>query len=83
MLTAAFTLPGIVGGASVYYLIQTFPNLDLTYVFALALGTSVYAMLRLVRPLYVGGGSRGVSLKVAAAVILGFACLYTAGLLHA
>jgi zinc transporter ZupT len=82
ILTLAFTLPGIVGGASAYYVIQAFPNADYTYVFALGLGTSIYAAARLARPLFQGTGSRGESLKVACLIILGFTCLYTAALLH-
>ena len=82
VLTLAFTLPGIVGGASAYYVIQAFPNADYTYVFALGLGTSVYAAVRLARPLFQGTGSRGESLKIACLIILGFTCLYAAALLH-
>jgi len=82
ILTVAFTLPGIIGGASSYYFIQAYPNADFTYVFALGLGTSIYAALRLAKPLYQGNGSTAESVKVAALVILGFACLYTAALLH-
>lgn len=82
ILTLAFTLPGIVGGASAYYVIQVFPSADYTYVFALGLGTSIYAAARLARPLFQGTGSRGESLKVACLIILGFTCLYTAALLH-
>jgi zinc transporter ZupT len=82
VLTVAFTLPGIIGGATSYYLIQAFPDIDLTYVFALGLGTSIYAALRLARPLYQGTGSTMESVKVAVMMILGFACLYTSALLH-
>ncbi len=82
VLTLAFTLPGIVGGASSYYLIQAFPTIDFTYVFAFGLGTSTYAALRLVRPLFQGTGSNSESTKVALVMILGFTCLYLAALLH-
>jgi hypothetical protein len=82
ILTLAFTLPGIIGGASSYYLIQAYPGIDFTYVFALGLGTSIYALLRLARPLYQGTGSAKESVKVAIMIIVGFACLYTAALLH-
>jgi len=82
ILTLAFTIPGIVGGATAYYLIQVFPGADFTYVFALGLGTSVYAAMRLARPLFLGTGSRMESTKVAILILLGFACLYTAALLH-
>jgi len=82
ILTIAFTLPGIVGGGVSYYLIQAFPNVDFTYIFALGLGTSIYALLRLARPLYQGPRYAMESVKVSILVILGFACLYTAALLH-
>ena len=82
VLTLAFTLPGIIGGASAYYLIQAFPNVDFTYVFALGLGTSFYAAVRLARPLFLGTGTKSESIKIALLLILGFACLYTAALLH-
>ena len=82
VLTLAFTLPGIIGGASSYYLIQAFPNIDFTYVFAFGLGTSTYAALRLARPLFQGDGSKWESTKLALLMILGFTCLYLAALLH-
>ena len=82
ILTLAFTLPGILGGAIAYYLIQAFPGADFTYVFALGLGTSIYAAMRLGRPLFQGPSSRSESVKVAILILVGFACLYTAALLH-
>jgi hypothetical protein len=82
VLTLAFTLPGIIGGTSSYYLIQAFPNVDFTYVFAFGLGTSTYAALRLARPLFHGTGSKSESTKMAIMMILGFTCLYLAALLH-
>lgn len=82
VLTLAFTLPGIVGGAIAYYLIQAFPGADFTYVFALGLGTSIYAAMRLARPLFQGPSSPMESTKVAILILIGFACLYTAALLH-
>jgi zinc transporter ZupT len=82
ILTIAFTLPGIVGGASAYYLVQAYPNIDFTYVFALGLGTSIYAALRLARPMFQGVSSKYEAVKIAGLLILGFTCLYTAALLH-
>jgi hypothetical protein len=82
ILALAFALPGIVGGASAYYVIQAFPGADYTYVFALGLGTSIYAAARLARPLFQGTGSESESIKMALVMILGFTCLYTAALLH-
>ena len=80
VLTGAFTIPGIVGGALAYYLVQIYPNADFTYVFALGLGTSLYAAVRLARPLF--EGTRADGSKVAIAVAIGFTCLYLAALLH-
>ena len=82
VLTLAFTLPGIIGGASAYYLIQVYPSADFTYVFALGLGASIYAAVRLARPLFQASGSSSESIKVALFMILGFTCLYLAALLH-
>ncbi|HVC27170.1 MAG TPA: hypothetical protein VND40_03325 [Nitrososphaerales archaeon] len=83
ILTLTFALPGIVGGATSYYLVQAYPSVDFTYVFALGLGASIYAATRLARPLYQGGGSKSESMRTALAMVLGFACLYLAALLHA
>jgi len=83
VLTLAFTLPGIIGGATAYYLVQAYPSVDFTYVFALSLGTSIYAALRLARPLFKGSSSNGESTKTGFFILLGFACLYLAALLHA
>ncbi len=82
ILAMAFTLPGIIGGATSYYLVQVYPSADFTYVFALSLGTSIYAAVRLARPLFGGTGSNSESLKTAVAVLLGLACIYLAALLH-
>jgi zinc transporter ZupT len=83
IMVAAFTIPGIVGSASAYFIVQIYPAADFTYVFALGLGTSVYALLRLARPLFLASDSgRYDSLKTATWVVLGFTCLYAAALLH-
>jgi hypothetical protein len=82
VLTLAFTLPGIIGGATSFYLVQAYPSADFTYVFALGLGTSIYAAMRLARPLFQGTGSNSESVKTALVVVLGFACLYLAASLH-
>jgi zinc transporter ZupT len=79
ILTVVFVLPGVVGAATDYYWLY-----DTTYFFAFGLGTSVYAAVRLVKPLFSeGGGSKWESTKIAVAVVLGFLCLYGAALLHA
>jgi zinc transporter ZupT len=82
VLTLAFTLPGIIGGASAYYIVQVYPSADFTYIFALGLGASIYAAVRLARPLFQASGSSSDSVKVALFVLLGFTCLYLAALLH-
>jgi len=82
VLTLAFTLPGIIGGASSYFLVQAYPSVDFSYVFALGLGAAVYAALRLARPLFLGDGSSSESIKTALVIILGFTCLYLAASLH-
>ena len=82
VLTLAFALPGIIGGASAYYVVQVYPSADFTYVFALGLGASIYAATRLARPLFQASGSGSESIKMALSLILGFTCLYLAALLH-
>jgi hypothetical protein len=82
LLTLVFTIPGIIGGGSAYYIVQDFPSVDFTYVFAFGLGTSIYAAIRLARPLFEGPTSRNDSTKVAILILLGFTCLYLAALLH-
>jgi zinc transporter ZupT len=82
VLTLAFSLPGIIGVATLYYLLQVISGIDLTYAFALGLGTSIYAALRLARPLFQGSGSNSESLRTAFLILLGFACLYLAASLH-
>jgi len=78
LLTLVFSVPGLFGAATDYYL-----NYDTTYAFAFGLGTSVYAALRLAKPLFSSpAGSRGESLKLAVLMFLGFTCIYIAALLH-
>jgi hypothetical protein len=83
ILILAFTLPGIVGGASAYYIVQAYPSVDFTYVFALGLGTSIYAAVRLGRGMFESPRSSGTdSTKMALMILLGFTCLYLAAMLH-
>jgi zinc transporter ZupT len=83
IMVAAFTLPGIIGSASAYFIVQIYPNADFTYVFALGLGTSVYALARLARPLYENSvSSKSESIKMGLLILAGFTCLYVAALLH-
>ncbi|MDV3244864.1 MAG: hypothetical protein LYZ66_06825 [Nitrososphaerales archaeon] len=80
LLMLAFAIPGIIGAGVGYYLVLAFQGIDLTYVFAFGLGTSLYAAFRLTRPLY--EGVKGDAVKTALAFLLGFTCLYLAALLH-
>lgn len=82
ILTIAFTLPGIVVGGASYYLVQAFPSVDFTYIYGLGLGASVYALVRLARPLFRGTGANSEALKTAIVLLFGFLCLYVAALLH-
>ncbi len=83
VLTTAFGLPGVLGAATSYYLVQSYSGVDFTYVFALGLGTSIYALVRLARPLFHASGSRSESIRTALCILAGFACLYLAAALHA
>jgi hypothetical protein len=82
ILTLAFSLPGIIGAATLYYVVQAISGIDLTYAFAFGLGMSIYAAVRLARPLFQGSGSNSESLRTAFLILLGFACLYLAASLH-
>jgi zinc transporter ZupT len=80
VLVLAFTIPGIVGAAIAYPLVLAYPNADFTYVFALGLGTSIYALMRLTRPLF--EGTKSDSVRIGLLLLIGFTCLYMAALLH-
>jgi zinc transporter ZupT len=82
VLTLAFALPGIIGGATAYYFVQIYPSADYTYAFALGLGASLYAAVRLARPLFQTSGSSSESIRIALFMLLGFTCLYLAASLH-
>lgn len=78
LLALVFTAPGIVGAASDYSL-----GYDATYFFAFGLGTSVYAAVRLVKPLFTDStGSKWESTKIALLVLFGLIFIYLAALLH-
>lgn len=78
VLTLVFILPGLIGAATDYYWLY-----DTTYFFAFGLGTSLYAAVRLAKPLFSETGqARWDSTKIAVAVVVGFLCLYSAALLH-
>jgi zinc transporter ZupT len=78
LLAFVFVLPGIIGAATDYNL-----GYDTTYFFALGLGTSIYALVRLARPLFSEtSDSKWDSTRVAVLVLAGFLCIYLAALLH-
>ena len=78
ILTFAFVLPGLVGAATNYFL-----SYDISYVFALGLGTSTYAVVMLAKPLFRDHGvSRWYSTGLAFVMVLGFLSLYFAALFH-
>jgi hypothetical protein len=79
ILSTVFVIPAVIGSVAGYY--TTF---DHTYVFALGLGTSVYALARVGRALYAPGegAESWLSLKMALAAVLGFLLIFMAALLH-
>jgi zinc transporter ZupT len=79
VLTVLFTVPSLVGAATGYYI-----GYDATFFFALGTGTSIYAALRLVRPLFADSGTTKSyeSVKTGLWIVFGFACIYFAALLH-
>ncbi len=78
-LAAVFVAPAVVGSIAGYY--SPFDN---SYVYALGLGTSIYALARVGKGLYATGtGNQSwTSLKVAVAILLGFLFLFISALLH-
>lgn len=77
LLTLVFVLPGTIGAATNYYL-----GYQTTLAFALGTGTSIYAAVRLAKPLFWDQASPNESLKMAVLMILGFLCIYFAALFH-
>lgn len=77
MLTLVFVLPGIIGAATGYYL-----QYEDTYFFAIGTGTSIYAAVRLAKPLFVDYVSGLDSLKMALVIFFGFSSIYFAALFH-
>lgn len=79
LLTILFVAPSLIGATTGYFV-----NYDASYFFALGTGTSIYAALRLARPLFMSGETShsNDSIKVALALVLGFLCIYLAALFH-
>lgn len=77
-ISLIFVFPAVVGSVVGYYVI-----FDHTYVFALGLGASIYALARVAKSLYSPEeGGRWLSSKIALAVALGFLLIFTSALLH-
>ncbi len=78
LLMAIFSIPAIIGAAAAYYV-----GFDSSYAFALGTGTSIFALIKLAKPLYGSGDALNLdSAKIAILIVLGFTCLYLAALLH-
>jgi hypothetical protein len=78
LLSILFLVPSLIGAATGYYF-----TYDSSYFFALGTGTSIYAAVRLARPLFeTMTASSSESIKIALSVILGFICIYFAALFH-
>jgi zinc transporter ZupT len=78
-LTLAFAFPSLLGAISGYFV-----RFDVTFMFALGTGTSIYAMARLANQVFFESipAGRGESMKVAVAILAGFILIYLAALLH-
>jgi len=80
VLTFLFVVPSLIGAATGFYV-----NYDASYFFALGTGTSIYASLRLARPIFSEmdvAKAQGESLRVGLLVVIGFICIYSAALFH-
>jgi zinc transporter ZupT len=79
LLTLLFVAPSLIGATTGYYI-----NYDASYFFALGTGTSIYAALRLARPLFLNAENSisGGSIRIGLALALGFLCIYFAALFH-
>jgi len=78
-LSVIFVTPAIVGSVVGYYV-----TFDHTYVFALGLGASIYAVARVGKALYKPDtdGKKFQPLKVAIAIAIGFLLIFMSALLH-
>ena len=79
LLAIVFVIPSLIGAATGYFLVY-----DATYFFALGTGTSIYAAIRLVGPMFVGSEvmKRWMPMKIAVSLALGFIAIYFAALFH-
>ena len=88
LLSLVFVLPSLVGSIVGYFIMGPatgfLAGFDTTYFFALGTGTSIYAALRLSRPLFRPGDS-GISvdpIRIAIPLVVGFLVIYFAALFH-
>jgi hypothetical protein len=87
-LSVVFVLPSLVGAPVGYFIMGPatgfFAWFGTTYFFALGTGTSIYAALRLSRPLFRSEelATSEDSIKIAVPIVLGFIAIYFAALFH-
>ena len=79
LLSIVFSLASLVGATAGYLV-----SLDTTYFFALGTGTSIYAAMRLVGPLFAPSQitKSNYSVLIAVALLVGFIAIYFAALFH-
>jgi len=87
-LSMVFVLPSLVGAPVGFFVMGPatgfFAAFGTTYFFALGTGTSIYAALRLSRPLFRSEelATSEDSIKIAVPIVLGFIAIYFAALFH-
>ena len=79
LMSIVFVITSIAGAAAGYYI-----SLDTTYFYAFGTGTSIYAAIRLLGPLFIQPQEAGpnYTVKVAVSLLLGFIAIYFAALFH-
>jgi hypothetical protein len=81
ILGIIFVIPSLLGAATGYYIVY-----DASYFFALGTGTSIYALIRLAKVLFVPVTDKMKiamdTMKIAVAIVLGFIAIYIAALFH-
>lgn len=79
ILSVIFVFTSLFGAGLGYYI-----SVDTTYFFALGTGTSIYAAIRLVGPLFTPGqaSKERETVLLAVALLLGFLAIYVAALFH-
>ena len=88
LLSLVFVLPSLIGAAVGYFIMGPatgfLAGFDATYFFALGTGNSIYAALRLSRPLFRSGETvtSEDSIRIVAPILLGFLAIYFAALFH-